>query len=65
MLFRSKGPKVRVLFFYDKGNVIVCTHGFLKDTQKTNPVEIDKAILIRKYYFEAKKDKDKGLTIEE
>ncbi len=59
----NKGPKVRVLFFYDKGKVIVCSHGFLKDTQKTNPDEIDKAIQIRENYLEAQKNKK--LTIKE
>ena len=25
--------RLRVLWFYDKGRVIVCIHGFIKDTQ--------------------------------
>jgi phage-related protein len=34
---------VRILYFYDKGRVIILTHGFVKDTQKTRPAEIERA----------------------
>lgn len=60
---KGKGPKVRVLWFYDENHQIVCTHGFLKYTQKTPKQEIDKAIEIKNEYFDAKA-KD-GLRIED
>jgi len=57
----KRGPKVRVLFFQDSEKFIICTHGFFKDSQKTPPKEIEKAILIKDTYFS---DKEKGkLTI--
>lgn len=43
--------KLRVLFFQGStGNLIVCTHMFLKKTQKTPPKEISKSIRTRKRY---------------
>lgn len=42
----------RVLFFYDRGNVIVLVCGFAKKTQKTPPSIITKAIKIRKEYYD-------------
>jgi len=51
---KGKGPKVRVAWFYDENNQIICTHGFFKDTQKTPKNEIDKAIEIKNEYFNAK-----------
>lgn len=53
----KRGPKVRVLFFYDKGNIVICSNFFLKDQQKTPPGEIEKAKEIREQYIH---DKAKG-----
>jgi len=58
-----KGPKVRVLFFYDNKKLIICTHGFIKKTKKTPPNEIEKAIQIKIEYFNDKKNDE--LTIKE
>lgn len=55
--------RLRVLWFYDEGRVIVCTHGFMKDTQKTPKAEIAKADHIREQYFAAKARND--IEIEE
>jgi phage-related protein len=33
----------RIFFFFDKGNVVVLTHGFVKKTQKTPPDQIKRA----------------------
>lgn len=33
---------VRILYFYDKGRVIILSHGFVKDTQKTRLSEIQR-----------------------
>lgn len=42
----------RVLFFYDRGNIIVLVCGFTKKTQKTPQGIITKAVKIRKEYYE-------------
>jgi phage-related protein len=55
--------RLRVLWFYDKGRIIICTHGFVKDTQKTPRIEIAKAVRIKEQYFAAKSRND--LEIEE
>ena len=48
--------KLRVLFFQStKGSLIVCTHMFLKKTQKTPIKEVSKAIRARKQYELAEK----------
>ena len=51
--FKTKGG-VRVMGFWDEGLLIVCTHGFLKKSQKTPPGEIDRAVVARFEYFAAK-----------
>jgi len=51
----NRGPALRVLWFYDEGKVIVCTHGFWKTTQKTPSAEIQKAQQLRKDYLRAKR----------
>jgi len=50
---QPKGPKLRVLFFYDDGYRIVCTNAFAK-TKKRPRQEIELAKRLRKRYFEAK-----------
>ncbi len=42
-IWRIEKGDVRILYFYDKGRVIILTHGFVKDTQKTRPAEIERA----------------------
>lgn len=44
----------RVLWFYDEGSVIICSHGFVKKSQKTPKPEKERAIKIRQLYFEEK-----------
>jgi phage-related protein len=46
--------RIRVLWFYDEGKIIICTHGFVKKTPKTPTREINHAKALMKYYFEAK-----------
>lgn len=55
--------RLRVLWFYDEGRVILCTHGFMKNTRKTPKVEIAKAERIKERYFSAKARND--LEVEE
>lgn len=50
----KKGKKLRVLYFYDKGQIIVGTHAFLK-AERTKPGVIDQAIAQEREYMAAKK----------
>lgn len=48
--------QIRVLFFQSaKGSLVVCTHMFLKKTQKTPPKDVNKAIRAKKEYEQAEK----------
>ena len=47
--------RLRVLWFYDEGKLVVCSHGFVKKRQKTPSAEIERAIEQRRRYLEAKK----------
>lgn len=51
----GRGPALRVLWFYDEGKIIVCTHGFWKTTRRTPHTEIDQAENLRKKYLLAKR----------
>lgn len=50
-----RGPALRVLWFYDEGRVVVCTHAYWKTTQRTPLAEIDKARRLRSDYLFAKR----------
>jgi len=58
--FRSKygGLQIRLLAFWDKTDghetLVIATHGFIKKTDKVPKSEIDRAMKIRKRYFENK-----------
>ncbi len=45
----------RLLYFYFVGKKIIFTHGFIKKTEKTPNIEIEKAIKYRNIYFSRKK----------
>jgi phage-related protein len=47
--------RLRVLWFYDEGRLVVCSHGFVKRTRKTPPGEIDRARAAYEAYQAAKK----------
>ena len=53
------GIAYRLFAFWDveKKALVVATHVFVKKTQKTPRKELDKAIAIRKQYYENKKGK--------
>src|SRR4030066_2271851 len=54
--------RLRVLWFYDEGSLVVCSHGFVKKTRKTPRPELRRAKDTRRRYFD---DKTKGkITIE-
>ena len=44
----------RIFCFFDKGNLVVLANGFQKKTQKTPKQEIEKALKIKKEYYENK-----------
>lgn len=46
------GNIYRVFFIFDKGNIVILFNGFQKKSQKTPKNEIDKAIQIKKEYYE-------------
>ncbi|HPT47612.1 MAG TPA: type II toxin-antitoxin system RelE/ParE family toxin [Candidatus Rifleibacterium sp.] len=48
-IFEFKADSIRVLWFYYKGKII-CTHGFLKKSQKTPKREIERAKKTRRAY---------------
>lgn len=58
--FRTKfsGFQIRLLAFWDKtefeNTLVIVTNGFIKKTEKTPVVEIEKAMKMRKKYFEEK-----------
>ena len=47
--------RLRVLWFYDQGRVVVCSHGFVKRTRKTPTSEIDRAQAVFDAYQSAKR----------
>ena len=58
--FRTKfgGVQIRILAFWDKDTetetLVFATHGFIKKVDKTPSNQIERAINIRKKYFESK-----------
>ena len=55
-LFEFIQGRLRVLWFYDEGRLIICTGGFVKKRRKTPRGEIDHAIQLMYDYFEDKKN---------
>lgn len=47
--------RLRVLWFYEAGRVVVCTSGFIKRTRKTPSSEIERAQAAFEAYQAAKK----------
>lgn len=50
-----EGDIYRVFFIFDEGNIIVLFNGFPKKTRRTPTSEIEKAITIKKEYYEYKR----------
>ncbi len=46
--------ELRIFFIYDGDTIVILLNGFKKKTQKTPPQEINKAIKLRKEYYEDK-----------
>ena len=51
-----EGNIYRIFFIFDEGKIVVLFNGFQKKTQKTPKSEIQKAIKIRKEYYEYKQN---------
>ena len=47
----------RIFAFFDKGNLVVLGNAFQKKTQKTPKIEIEKALIIMKEYYNEKGNK--------
>lgn len=47
--------RIRVLWFYDTNRIIVCSHGFVKKSQKTPKLEVERARMTHKRYLRAKR----------
>jgi len=61
--FQTKfaGLQIRLLAFWDKNNnketLVIATHGFIKKMDKVPANEIDRAVRIRKKYFDSRQKK--------
>lgn len=53
------GNIFRVFFIFDGNNIVVLFNGFQKKTQKTPEKEIEKAIKIKKEYYEDKQSQNR------
>lgn len=49
-----EGNIYRVFFIFDEGNIVMLFNGFQKKSQKTPGKEIEKAIRLKKEYYESK-----------
>lgn len=58
-IYEFKANKIRLLCFFDdtETRLIICTHGFLKSTQKTPKAHIERAEQLKREYFN---EKEKG-----
>ncbi|KAF1079905.1 MAG: hypothetical protein GQF41_3803 [Candidatus Rifleibacterium amylolyticum] len=55
-LWEFKAGAIRVMWFYERNKIIICTHSFLKKGRKTPAPEIERAQNTRsKYYAEQKR----------
>ena len=51
------GNIFRVFFVFDNGNIVILFNGFQKKTQRTPNSEIEKALKIKREYYESKGNK--------
>jgi phage-related protein len=56
-LLEFKAGAIRIIWFYERNKIIICSHGFLKKGRKTPKLEIEKAQTIRKEYYAEIKQK--------
>lgn len=55
-IYQFTQGRIRVLWFYDGGKIVICTHGFVKKTPRTPTREINQAKALMKNYFLAKEE---------
>jgi phage-related protein len=53
-IWEFKSYQVRILCFFDRGQIIIATHGFKKKRDKTPKREIERAERMREEYLERK-----------
>lgn len=54
-IYQFKKGDLRVLYFYaDDKSIVICSHGFVKKTQKADRKEVRKAVNLRNQYLETK-----------
>ena len=53
-----EGNIYRIFSFFDRGNIVVLVNSFQKKSQKTPKKEINKALRIKKEYFNEKEHKN-------
>lgn len=52
----SQGGNIyRIFCFFDKGRLVILLNGFQKKTQKTPKNEIERALILKRQYYEDKK----------
>lgn len=54
-IWQFRADSLRVLYFYDEGSLVICTHAFVKKTRSTPSCEIDRAEKARQTYLEDKR----------
>jgi phage-related protein len=54
-IWQFRKGRLRLLWFYDDGRVVICAHAFIKKTPKTPKDASNRAVALRKAYLEAKK----------
>ncbi len=54
-LYEFKSWGLRLICFYDEGSLIICTHGYFKQSQGMPKKEKTRALNLKNAYFEAKK----------
>jgi phage-related protein len=50
--------RLRVLWFYDEGRLVIASHGFVKKTRKAPASEIGRAVECRETYFRDRRRAD-------
>ncbi len=65
-IWEFREGKLRVLWFYgEREEIIVCSHGFFKQSQKTPRIEKNRALDCRRRYFAALAQGDIDILLDE
>ena len=63
-IWQFTAGRLRVAWFYDDGNIIICTHGFFKDSRTTKKADQERAQKVRESYFQSKQNNRIKIEIE-